>query len=55
MEKREMSRSTAVFLAFLSGIAVVFSALELHGWHVYLALALIGAGLTVGVVGWSRK
>ncbi len=54
MEKREMSKSKAVFLAFLSGFAAVFSALELHGWHVYLALALVGVGLTIGLLRWSR-
>ena len=54
MEKREMSKSRAVFLAFLSGLAAVFSALELHGWHVYLALALVGIGLGIGFFRWSR-
>ncbi len=50
-----MSKSKAVLLVSLSGLAAVISALELHGWHIYLALALIGAGLTVGFVRWSRK
>jgi hypothetical protein len=50
-----MSKSKAVLLVSLSGLAAIISALELHGWHIYLALALIGAGLTVGFVRWSRK
>ncbi len=50
-----MSKSKAVLLVSLSGLAAVISALELHGWHIYLALALIGAALTVGFVRWSRK
>jgi len=50
-----MSKSKAVLLVSLSGLAAVISALGLHGWHIYLALALIGAGLTVGFVRWSRK
>jgi uncharacterized MnhB-related membrane protein len=50
-----MSKSKAVVLVSLSGLTAVISALELHGWHVYLALAVIGAGLTVGFVRWSRK
>jgi hypothetical protein len=29
--------------------------LQLHGWHVYLVLALIGIGLIIGFVRWSRK
>jgi hypothetical protein len=50
-----MSKGKAVLLVSLSGLTAVISALELHGWHIYLALALIGAGLTVGFVRWSRK
>jgi hypothetical protein len=50
-----MSKSKAALLVSLSGLTAVISALELHGWHVYLALALIGVGLTVGFVRWSRK
>jgi hypothetical protein len=50
-----MSKSKAVVLVSLSGVTAVPSALELHGWHVYLALLLIGMGLTVGFVCWSRK
>jgi hypothetical protein len=50
-----MSKSKAVFLICLSGLAAVLSALELHGWHVYLALALVGIGLAVGLAQWSRK
>jgi hypothetical protein len=52
---REMSKTKAAFLVFLSGLAAVISAFGLHGWHVYLALALIGIGLTIGFVRWSRK
>jgi hypothetical protein len=50
-----MSKSKAVLLVSLSGLAAVISALGLHGWHIYLALALIGAGLIVGFVRWSGK
>jgi hypothetical protein len=52
---REISKTKATFLVCLSGLAAVISALGLHGWHVYLALALIGIGLIVGFVRWSRK
>ena len=55
MLSREMSKTKAAFLVSLSGLAAVISALELHGWHVYLALALIGIGLTIGFIRWSRK
>ncbi len=50
-----MSKTKATLLASLSGLAAVISALQLHGWHVGLALALIGIGLIIGFVRWSRK
>lgn len=50
-----MSKSKAVLLIFLSGLTAVVSALELHGWHVYLALALVGVALALGFVRWPKK
>ncbi len=55
VDHREMSRSKAVLLVSLSGLTAVLSALELRGWHVYLALVLIGIALTVGFARWARK
>jgi hypothetical protein len=55
VEYREISKSKATLLVSLSGLAAVISALGLHGWHVYLALTLIGAGLTIGFLRWSQK
>jgi hypothetical protein len=52
---REMSKIKAAFLVSLSGLAAVISALELHGWHVYVALALVGIGLIIGFFRWTRK
>jgi TRAP-type C4-dicarboxylate transport system permease small subunit len=50
-----MSKAKATFLVSLSGLTAIITALELHGWHVYLALLLVGAGLTVGFLRWSHK
>ena len=50
-----MSKGKAALLIFLSGLTAVISALELHGWHVYLALAVVGTTLTIGFILWSRK
>ena len=55
MEHWEISKSKATLLVSLSGLAVVISALGLHGWRMFLALALIGAALTIGFVRWSKK
>ena len=53
--QREISKSKAVILIALSGLAAVISALELHGWHVYLAMGLVGMGLAIGFIRWSKK
>ncbi|HKV23501.1 MAG TPA: hypothetical protein VJN93_02820 [Candidatus Acidoferrum sp.] len=50
-----MSKTKATFLILLSGLAAVVSALGLHGWHVYVALALIGAALAIGFFLRSRR
>jgi hypothetical protein len=55
VQHREMSKTKATFLVALSGLTAVIAALELHGWRVYLALALVGAGLAIGFVRWSRN
>jgi hypothetical protein len=55
VQHREMSKTKATILVPLSGLSGILSALELHGWHVYLALALVGAGLASGFVRWSQK
>jgi hypothetical protein len=55
VNKREMSKGRAALLIFLSGATAVVSALELHGWHVYLALTIVGIGLAIGFIRWSRK
>src|SRR6476660_1075427 len=53
--QREISKSKAGILIALSGLAAVISALELHGWHVYLAMGLVGIGLAIGFIRWSKK
>lgn len=50
-----MSKEKAALLIFVSGLTAVISALELRGWHVYLALAIVGLGLVIGFVRWSRR
>jgi hypothetical protein len=55
VKQREMSKSKGAFLIFLAGLTAVISTLELHGWHIYLAMTLVGAALTIGFVLWSRK
>jgi hypothetical protein len=47
----EMSKTKATFLVPLS----VISRSQPDGRHVYLALGLIGIGLTIGFLRWSPK
>jgi hypothetical protein len=50
-----MSKTKATFLVCLPGLTAILAVFELHGWHVYLALALVGAGLAIGFIRWSQK
>lgn len=39
----------------LSAIGAIVSAMELHGWHVYLGFAIVGIGLLIGFLLWNRE
>jgi hypothetical protein len=52
--KRRSRGAAAIYLA-TSALVAIASALELHGWHVYLGLALAGAGILIGVLRWRKK
>ena len=39
----------------VSALGTILSVLELHGWHVYVGLALVGVGVFIGFMRWNRK
>jgi hypothetical protein len=54
-KQKPLTKGKAAFLVVLSALGAVFSVLELHGWHVYLGLALVGLMIVIGFLRWNRK
>ena len=56
MDKRkQLTKGKAAFLIVVSALGTILSVLELHGWHVYVGLALVGVGVFIGFMRWNRK
>jgi hypothetical protein len=55
VEQKQLTKGKAALLLALSAAAAVVSATLLGGWHVYLGLAIVGAGLLIGFLRWNRK
>jgi UDP-N-acetylmuramyl pentapeptide phosphotransferase/UDP-N-acetylglucosamine-1-phosphate transferase len=54
-EQKKLTKGKAALLLILSAVGAVVSATELHGWHVYLGLAVVGIGLLLGFLLWNRE
>jgi hypothetical protein len=54
-KQKPLTKGKAAFLVVFSALGAVFSVLELHGWHVYLGLALVGLMIVIGFLRWNRK
>ena len=55
VEQKQLTKGRAALLVVLSAAAAVVSATQLHGWHVYVGLAIVGVGLLIGFLVWNRK
>ena len=55
VEQKQLTKGKAALLLVLSAAAAIVSATLLHGWHVYLGLTIVGAGLFIGFIRWNRK
>ena len=56
MDKRkQLTKGRAAFLVVVSAAGAIVSATALHGWHVYVGLALVGVGVFIGFMRWNRK
>jgi UDP-N-acetylmuramyl pentapeptide phosphotransferase/UDP-N-acetylglucosamine-1-phosphate transferase len=53
--QKQLTKGKAALLFLLSALGALFSARLLHGWHVYLAFALVGVGIFLGFLYWNRK
>jgi hypothetical protein len=55
VEQKRLTKGKAALLLILSAVGAIVSATVLHGWHVYLGLAIVGIGLFIGFIHWNRK
>lgn len=55
VEQKKLTKGKAALLLILSALGAIVSATELHGWHVYLGIAVIGIVLLVAFLIWNRK
>ena len=55
VEQKQLTKGRAALLLILSAAAAVVAATALHGWHVYLGLAIVGIGLLIGFLRWNRR
>lgn len=55
VEQKKLTKGKAALLLALSAIGAVASATELHGWHVYLGLAIVGVAILIGFLRWNRQ
>jgi Flp pilus assembly protein TadB len=55
VEQKHLTKGKAALLLFLSAAAAVVAATALHGWHVYVGLAVVGVALLIGFLRWNRR
>jgi O-antigen/teichoic acid export membrane protein len=53
--KPPRTRRTAAISFAAAVLAAVFSALELHGWHIYIGLAVVLITALYGFARWRQK
>jgi hypothetical protein len=54
VEQKRLTKGKAALLLILSAAGAIVSAMELHGWHVYVGFATVALGLFIGFVLWNR-
>ena len=55
VEQKELTKGKAALLLVLSALIAVVSATLLHGWQVYVGLAIAGAAIFFAFTRWNRK
>jgi len=55
VEQKGLTKGKAALLLILSALGAIVSATRLHGWHIYLAFAIVGIGLFIGFILWNRN
>ena len=55
VEQKKLTKGKAALLLVLSAMGAIASATLLHGWHVYLGFAIVGAAILIAFLIWNRK
>jgi len=55
VEQQQLTKGKAALLLVLSAVAAFVAVKLLHGWQVYVALAIVGIVLFIGFLRWNRK
>jgi hypothetical protein len=53
--QERLTKGKAALLLVLSALGAIVSATLLHGWHVYVGLAIVAIVLFAGFILWNRK
>jgi 4-hydroxybenzoate polyprenyltransferase len=55
VEQKELTKGKAALLLVLSALIAIASATQLHGWYVYLGLAIAAVAIFFAFTRWNRK
>jgi hypothetical protein len=55
VEQQQLTKGKAALLLALSAVAAFVAVKLLHGWQIYVALAIVGLVLFLGFLRWNRK
>lgn len=54
-EQKQLTKGKSALLLVLSAIGAIAVATMLHGWHLYVGLAIVGVGILIGFLRWNRQ
>jgi NADH:ubiquinone oxidoreductase subunit 2 (subunit N) len=55
VKQKQLTKGKAALLLILSAVGAIVSAKALHGWHVYVGLAIVGVAIFIGFIRWNRE
>ncbi len=55
VEQNKLTKGEAALVMGVSALMALVSATELHGWHLYAGLRVIGLAIFAGFVRWNGK
>jgi hypothetical protein len=54
-QQEKLTKGKAALLLLLAAVGAIASASQLHGWHVYVGLAIAGTGIFIGFLRFNRR